>query len=761
MNRYIIIHGHFYQPPRDNPWLGCIPYQPSASPYHDWNERVNAECYAPNSVSRILDHNGKILSLVNNYEKMSFNFGPTLLGWLRQNSPQVYTRIIRADTKSRVLNKGHGNAIAQCYNHMIMPLANRHDKITQIVWGIRDFQFHFGRSPEGMWLPETAVDLETLDIMAEMGISFTILAPHQAKMVKPKGEKRWYPTEPSKLDTSVPYLVKLPTGREIHIFFYNSDISHQVAFGRLLDSGEAFARKLLEEPLGSTQQAPIICIATDGETYGHHHKFSEMALSYAISLIDSTLDATITNPGYCLETIEPVMEVQIRENTSWSCIHGIQRWMSDCGCTAPHTKGWNQQWRTPLREALDYIRFYFIRVFEEMGRELFHDPWKARNEYVEVLLDNHRRDHFLKKHLIKPEHIPSRQASLRALELQKNAMFMYTSCGWFFNDISRIETIQILSYALRALELYQSLTGKSLLEDFLDILSEAKSNIKEKGSGADIFRNFVVPQSVDVKQTALIGAFNLVLSKEKQYTKGDIRIKIVDEKPIHPPDTKKYILEIFKPSILEVSRLEVETKGEPDLFNMEVKIKEQIYRIDNVIQTERQEIIKKELDRRLLKLSEKYEPLRSELNKLYRVFDDEAFEIPLNIKILFEAYLNTELIFAMKTRNSKVVESMLNMVKQHGFHLNPKEFEFVIRRFIEEQFSVATKMPPQKDIQLANRLLDICDLLPFGINLWTVQNMFYDMIAQKYRGRPLGKNIRRLGERLNFNMETILEQLNE
>ncbi len=759
MDRYIVIHGHFYQPPRDNPWFQYIPHQPSAYPYHDWNERINAECYAPNSVSRILDLKGRITRLVNNYEKISFNFGPTLLSWLRLHSPAVFSRIIRADTKSRVLNNGHGNAIAQCYNHIIMPLANRQDKITQIVWGIRDFQFHFGRYPEGMWLPETAVDLETLDIMAERGIRFTILAPHQAKMIKGPSDKRWHPVEPSKLDVSMPYLVKLPTGREIHVFFYHAGISQEIAFGKLLESGEAFAKRLLEEPLPMKKQPPLLCIATDGETYGHHHKFSEMALSYAISAIENSVGALITNPGYCLEELKITAEVQIKENTSWSCMHGVERWRDDCGCSVPVIKGWNQLWRAPLREALDFIRFYFIRVFEDMGGELFHDPWSARNHYIDVMLDENNRVPFLRKHLVRPDSVINRQNALKLLELQKNAMFMYTSCGWFFNDISRIETLQILTYALRAMELYESLTGESLLEGFLDILSEAKSNIKELGTGADIFRKQVMPQVVDSKQAALIGAFHLALEpSDNEYRKGNIKIKMLR----HQKDSKKALLEINMLSTQETSQMEVDTSRADNILDIRVVLDdERPYSVNDLIEPEKQEILKKALLKRLERINFTEEGLKAEMLSLLRLLGKENFTISVDLRVPAESFLKNQLLYALNSGDLEAIEKIIDIMKLHSFSLKAEEFEFLFRRFVEAQFKEAMNQPHQKGLNLAFRLLNLCSALPFSINLWTVQNLYYETLVKRYSTHPPGKEFRQLGERLYFNMDAILEQLNE
>ncbi|HJQ40261.1 MAG TPA: DUF3536 domain-containing protein, partial [Thermoanaerobaculia bacterium] len=373
--RFITIHGHFYQPPRENPWLEAVETQDSAFPYHDWNERITVECYEPNASARILDDADRIRRIVNNYASISFNFGPTLLSWLQSVAPETYASILDADRISRERFSGHGCAIAQAHNHIILPLANARDQRTQVRWGIRDFEHRFGRKPEGMWLPETAVDVASLEALAAEGIAFTILEPHQAA--------RW--RHPGPLDPTVPYLCRLPSGASIAIFFYDGPISRAVAFERLLARGENFALRIV----GAFQNgdAQLVNIATDGETYGHHHRFGEMALAYALQFIDDNRLARLTNYGEQLERQPPLHEVEIKERTSWSCAHGVERWRSDCGCNTYSSPGWNQQWRTPLRNALDWLRDELSAIYERYGRQAFHDPWQTRDDYIDVILD--------------------------------------------------------------------------------------------------------------------------------------------------------------------------------------------------------------------------------------------------------------------------------------------------------------------------------------------------------------------------------------
>src|SRR5579884_4068440 len=494
---YICIHNHYYQPPRENPWLEAIELQDSAYPYHDWNERVTAECYAPNSASRILDSENRIADIVNNYSRISFNFGPTLLSWLEFAARDVYESILKADQESAERYSGHGSALSQAYNHIIMPLANARDKQTQVIWGIRDFQRRFGREPEGMWLPETAVDLETLEALAQHGIKFTILAPRQARRVRKIGGRNWREVNDERIDPTMVYRLRLPSRRSINLFFYDGPISRGVAFERLLDNGERFAQRLLGAFSEDRTWPELVHIATDGETYGHHHRHGEMALTYALEHIRSNQLADITNYGEYLERHPPTHEVEIFENSSWSCVHGIERWRSNCGCNAGHA-GWTQAWRGPLREALDWLRDTLAPRFEEKARELLKDPWLARDDYIDVVLDRSPEivSGFLTRHATHELNEAERLTTLKLMEMQRHLMLMYTSCGWFFDELSGIETVQVIQYACRALQLSQQVLGDHLETDFLKALSAAKSNIPEHQDGAVIYRKFASPAAV-------------------------------------------------------------------------------------------------------------------------------------------------------------------------------------------------------------------------------------------------------------------------
>lgn len=504
MSRFICIHGHFYQPPRENPWLEQIEPQESAYPFENWNERITSECYEPNLTSRILDAEARIQKIVDNYSRISFDFGPTLLRWLERNTPEVHEGIIEADRKSRSRFGGHGNAIAAPFGHMIMPLASRRDKVTQILWGIRDFEKRFGRQPEGMWLPETAVDSETLGIMAQEGIQFTILAPSQARRIRSAPDGVWREVEGGRVEIGNPYRVHLSGDREIAVFFYEGPISNSVAFDHLLNEGGTFAQRLMSAFPPDDATPYLLHIATDGETYGHHHRYGDMALAYALNQIESGSAAKLTNYAEYLAAYPPTAEAEILENTSWSCAHGIERWNSDCGCNSGGHPEWNQAWRAPLREALDELREAMDPAYEKHLRKYLADPWAARDDYVSFL--NQRTPEaaaaFMKAHATRPLEHSEAVAVWKLLEMQRFAMYMYTSCGWFFDDISGIETVQILRYAARAIQIARDVLGEDFEADFVKRLRSAKSNVMASGNGKLIYESEATTAQIDLLDAA-------------------------------------------------------------------------------------------------------------------------------------------------------------------------------------------------------------------------------------------------------------------
>jgi alpha-amylase/alpha-mannosidase (GH57 family) len=520
--RFICIHGHFYQPPRENPWLETVETQDTAAPYHDWNERICAECYAPNGAARIVNIKNQIMRIVNNYARMSFNFGPTLLSWLKENAPRTYRMILDGEQRSRKSFDGHSSAMAQVYNHIILPLASERDRITQIRWGIADYEHHYGTPPEGMWLAETAADTESLELLAQHGIKFTLLAPHQCKRIRPlKDGGGWSDTAGATVDTTRPYLVRFDSGVSIAVFFYNGPVSRAIAFEGLLNSGENFVARL-KAGFKDSSQAQLVHVATDGESYGHHHKHGEMALAYTLRRLEGDKTVNLANYGSFLEEFPPEYECEIVDNTSWSCVHGIERWRSNFGCNGGKP-GCNQLWRAPLRQALDELRDAVVPLTEQEGGKLFKDVWAARDGYIEVVLDRGEEsvERFFRAH---ESHIlsdPERVRALELMELQRHAQLMYTSCGWFFDDIAGIETVQVIAYAARVLQLAQELfagQAVALEPSFLVHMAAARSNDASAGDGAQIYKKCVATMELGLEQVAAHYAISSVFSSFAEET---------------------------------------------------------------------------------------------------------------------------------------------------------------------------------------------------------------------------------------------------
>jgi len=533
--RFVCIHGHFYQPPRENPWLETVEMQDSAAPYHDWNERICAECYAPNGAARIVNDKNQIKRIVNNYARISFNYGPTLLSWLKENAPRAYRMILDGERRSRKTFRGHSSAMAQVYNHVIMPLASRRDRITQIRWGFADYESHYGAPPEGMWLAETAADSDSLELMAQHGIKFTVLAPHQCKRIRPmervvavkarskqasdESGEEWTDTANAKVDTTRPYLVRFESGVSIAVFFYDGPSSRAIAFEGLLNSGESYVARL-KAAFKDSPEPQLVHVATDGESYGHHHRHGEMALAYALRQIEQDPTVNLANYGSFLAQFPPEYEAEIIDNTSWSCAHGIERWRSDCGCNGGKP-GWNQAWRWPLRLVLDELRDALVPMAEQIGNQLFKDVWLARDGYIEVILDRSQEtvDEFLRIHGNGKLTDAERVRALQLMELERHTQLMYTSCGWFFDDISGIETVQIIAYAARVLQLAKEVfsgagafSAAALEPAFLAQLAKARSNVETAADGAHIYKEQVLAMELNLEQVAAHYAISSVFS---------------------------------------------------------------------------------------------------------------------------------------------------------------------------------------------------------------------------------------------------------
>lgn len=531
---YVVVHGHFYQPPRENPYLDTIERQPGAAPFHNWNARIHHECYRPNAYARVLNNRGEVVGIVNNYEYMSFNIGPTLMSWLERHDFQVYQQIIEADRSSCARLNGHGNAIAQVYNHIIMPLANTRDKYTQIRWGKYDFQSRFGRAPQGMWLAEAAVDYPTLTALVDEGIEFIVLAPSQAQRCRPlptdwDREPQWHEVGGSQIDPTQPYRCYLrddsDNPRHIDIFFYDGPISRDMGFSDVVYSSSHFAGRI-GAAIRAEHESQLISVATDGETFGHHKHGTEKTLAYAFVQEFPQRGWTVSNYAHYLNLHPPTWEVELKPVTAWSCAHGVDRWQDDCGCGG--APGWHLKWRRPLRDSLDWLRDRLIIIYEEYAPKLLCNPWLARDEYIEVIRDRSRESvtNFLQRHQTHPLSESERVDALRLLEMQRHALLMYTSCGWFFEEVSRPEGTQILRYAARALELAADVSGVQLERQFMKHLTKIPSNIDEFINGEKIYQKLVVTSQITIEQVAAHHAITSLFNNHHLHDNGDTRKRV-------------------------------------------------------------------------------------------------------------------------------------------------------------------------------------------------------------------------------------------
>ncbi len=566
--KYVAIHGHFYQPPRENPWLEEIEREDSANPFHDWNERIAEECYKPNAAARILDGEGRIADLKNNYAHLSFNFGPTLLRWMERHSRTAYESILDADRGSVERTRGHGNAIAQVYNHAILPLCNERDKHTQIRWGIRDFEHRFGRKPEGMWLAETAVDRDTLAALADNDIAFTVLSPYQAKRWRFLDGSPWIPTEHGDIPTGRAYAYQGHKGRPFHLFFYDGGIAKGIAFDQMLSDSSHLAGAIEHahrQRVGAQDDDEpwLVHTATDGESYGHHFAHGDMALGAAFARLERDPDVRLTNYATFLARNRVRAEADILDVSAWSCAHGVGRWSRDCGCRIGGGPEWTQQWREPLREALNILRDALAEHYERAMGALVRDPWAVRDAYIDVVLDPSRAAAFSREHMRRGDvDAETLTRFLSLLEMQRAALLMFTSCGWFFDDISGGESIILMKYAARALELARA-TGEDRAEEpFLDMLSRAESNVPgphgEKVDGRMLFEEraravAVTTDKVVVshalrslsegpKRSSALYAYRVTQHEEVPFTKGSVpcvvgRVTVEDARTLESAST--------------------------------------------------------------------------------------------------------------------------------------------------------------------------------------------------------------------------------
>ena len=774
MERYICIHGHFYQPPRENPWLEAIELQDSAYPYHDWNERISAECYAPNSVARILDNQSKIVKLVNNYAKISFNFGPTLLSWMEAKAPDVYGAILAADRDSQTIFSGHGSAVAQVYNHVIMPLANRRDRLTQIRWGIRDFERRFKRAPEGMWLAETAVDLATLDLLAEHGIRFTILAPHQAARFRRIGEKEWTELNNAAIDPTRPYRQILPSGKSIALFFYDGSVARGVAFEGLLSNGEAFINKLLGGFDEKREWSQLMHIATDGESYGHHHKFGDMALAYALDQIEARGLARLTNYGEFLAKQPPTHEIEIVENSSWSCAHGVERWRADCGCNSGGHPEWNQAWRGALREAFDWLRDSLAAPWEIEARKRLVAPWLARDAYIDVMLDRSEDsiERFLERHAARQLSAAERVSTLKLLEMQRQLLLMYTSCGWFFDELSGIETVQVIQFAGRAVQLAEELFGDHTESAFCERLVRARSNIAEHGTGRDIYEKFVRPARVDWGR---IGAHYAVSSIFAEYSKqANIycyqarqkdfqtfaagkaklavgRVGLSSQITLESAELSFGVLHIgdhhvnggVRPVLSdEVEAYLAQELAEPFAradFAEVIRLMDRRFGVSNyslrsLFRDERRKLLDQILSTALGETESLYRQIYQQRAPLMRFLKSINIPLPKEFLSAAEFVVNKDLTRELEKGDidAERVKTLVQAAKLEGLALDSATLEFAYRSHLEQLAEKLGPAPQLATLQQLKQTLSLIPLLPFRINLWKIQNIYYWLSKRFY-----------------------------
>jgi len=805
MNKYLCIHGHFYQPPRENPWLEAVEVQDSASPYHDWNERITAECYAPNATARILDSDERIVDVVNNYSRVSFNFGPTLFAWMEENAPDVLAAVLEADKQSRERFSGHGSALAQAYNHTILPLSNRRDKYTQALWGINDFERRFGRQPEGLWLPECAADLETLDVVSELGIRFTILSPFQASKMRRIGDADWRDVNGGRIDPSQPYRVNLPSGRSIAVFFYDAPLSKAVAFEQLLNDGETFAHRLMDGYDDSRAWDQLMHIATDGESYGHHHRYGEMALAYALRYIETNKLATLTNYGEFLEEHPPTHEAEIHEKSAWSCSHGVRRWHSDCGCNSGGRPGWNQRWRQPLRDALDWLRDQLAPAYEAKAKEFLKDAWEARDRYISVIFDRSDESiaRFFHQQAKRKLNDDEQMSCLRLLELQRHAMLMFTSCGWFFDELSGIETVQVMQYAGRALQLAQTTLDVDLERSFLDRLAKARSNLREYHDGRRIYEKFVKPAVVDREHLgahfavsslfesyparARIYKFTFEQEYRDSFKAGKAQLLIGRAKvtfettrgsdvfsyaSLHRGDYNINAGVRYFQGDKAFQKLLNEVRGAFDRGDfdevtrlMERHFGESHYSLKSLFRDEQRKILDQILDSTGQDLESRYRQMADQFTPLMRFLHSIGAALPPALQTAAVFILNTELRrkFEKDDPDPNRLRRLLEEAQANNIELHRDALGYAIKAYLDRQ--LVRLAEASENVALLARTAEIAEIvgtMDLEVNLWKTQNLFFkllnevapDLHERAKRGDSAAQewlqHFNKLGEQLGF-----------
>ncbi len=765
--KYICVHGHFYQPPRENAWLEAVEMQESAYPAHDWNERITRECYGTNARARLLDAQGKIESVFSNYSHMSFNLGPTLLAWMKESAPAVYASIIDSDRASTKRFEGHGSAMAQGFNHTILPLCNDRDRTTQVLWGVRDFESRFGRRPEGMWMPETATDTPTLEALASAGILFTILAPRQCAAVRNIGDEHWNQIGEG-VDPTRAYLCRLPSGRTISLFFYDGPVSQAVAFEGLLNSGDRFADRLMSGLNDARAHDQLMHIATDGESYGHHHRYGEMALAAALNRIDKDPSVEIINYGLYLKRHPPTMEARIHENSSWSCVHGVERWRSDCGCNSGHA-GQHQRWRAPLRAAFDWLRDAVTPRFEELGATLFKDPWAARNAYINVILDRSTAsiDRFLKEHAARPLTDTQRTQALQLMELQRHAMLMYTSCAWFFDDVAGIETVQVIQYAARVVQLARTTLGLDLEGEFLKRLAEAPGNIKETPNGLAVFEKSVRPAMLDLQRVAAhyaisrlfetqvdhVYAFDIDGEQATRSTSGRSRLVVghavfrsrIDFDSAHfsfcalntgdhtvSCGVRPFAGEEAYKATAEAANAAFDRAAFADVLKlMDRDFGGTAYSISSLFRDEQHAVVRRILKPALEQIDTAYRQIYEQNAPLARFLKSLDLTVPRRIQMTGSFVLSQGIRRALEapTPDLVLVDEIVDEARRGGIDLDELTVGLAVSEAMDRAIrAAAASADPLSNARWLLGLQKLVDKLPFVVDLWPMQEHFVDRI---------------------------------
>ena len=773
-----IVHGHFYQPPRENPWTDSVDKEPGAEPYHDWNERIFHECYRANAYARVFDESGRVHRIVNNYEHLSYNVGPTLLSWLERHHTISYGRIIEADRKSARVRGGHGNAIAQGYNHTILPLCTPRDRRTQVRWGVADFRHRFRREPEGMWLPETAANHEVLDLLIDEGLRFTILSPYQALRVRRLGTEEWTDVTHGRLDPSRPYryLHSDGSGRCLEIIFYDGPVARAIAFEGALRTSQG-----LLDTLGRGRGGgPMVNVATDGESYGHHFKFGDRTVAHALQILAPERDLWVTNYGELLDHHPPEHEVQLwlgeqGLGSSWSCAHGVGRWSADCGCHTGGRDGWTQAWRAPLRVALDFLRDECALLFEAHGGEYFEDPWAARDDYIQALLQDDPQL-FLQRHARRALGERERVQALSLLQMQHHSMLMYTSCGWFFSDLAGIETTQILKYAGRTIDFMRELGHSAPFRAFLDRLGEARSNLPEEGNGADVYRRHVIPARVSPRRvTAHLAISGLVIEAEpegevagyqyayhqlEQRTHGNIQLITMQVDLTRASTGRSYLesaaalhlggVDFYCVVRNDLSRQEFKAAAErlwgrfstasvPVLLRLaaeEFGPKE--YGLEHLLPGGAHHVARQIMGGLLQRFADQYAYLYEDHRRTLEMLQSAGIHLPKELSAAAEITLarrfEMEIAKQRESRDPDAYRRAIAIAEHasaHGFRLDPRVASRTFESMLAHSVQVAAAKPTKENLHAALELLRLIETLRLDVALERPQEALYAAITSR------------------------------